>query len=283
MHVVPFADQLEAAAALSGRPLQAVRDAVAEGAPWLPRWLALEEGVAVAGARIVERPDRRTFLSVTGDSAAIPALAGVAGAELGVALHLMAERDDVARVEAARRGGFDVEVEVERFLVRFDDALAMVRRAFVPSGVRLVAVTDVDEEAAFRLDNELRQDVPGTEGWRGDRAWFHAEIHDDEAFDPAAYLVALGAEDEPLGLIRFWRNPDLPRLGLIGVRRSHRGGVLAAALLKEGLLAARGWGSEVFATETSLSNRAVHPRLSRLAASREGISLQLVRPPPPTR
>lgn len=280
MRIVPFSGQREEVAALAGRPEDEVSQALAEGASWIPRWLAVDGDTVVAGARVLERPDERRFLSVMGDWSALPSLAATIGPELGVALHLMADRADVARIEAARRAGFEVEVEVEGFLVRFDAALATVRRAFVPAGVRIVSVLDVSETAAFRLDNELRQDVPGTDGWRGNRSWFHDEITADPAFDPAAYLVSLDPVGRPSGLIRFWRNPDRPRLGLIGVRRAHRGGVLAAALLRAGLEAASGWGSEVFATETSLSNDAVHPRLTRLADSQEGVSVQFVRPAP---
>jgi GNAT superfamily N-acetyltransferase len=102
-------------------------------------------------------------------------------------------------------------------------------------------------------------------------------------FDRAAYLVGVvDGTGEYAGLVRIWRNPSGPRLGLVGVRRPYRSTPLAAALLKQGLAAASRWGHEAFTTETSLSNRAIYPRLTRLGAESLGRSHQLVLSPPGT-
>ena len=39
-------------------------------------------------------------------------------------------------------------------------------------------------EKPFELDNTLRQDVPGINGWQGNRAGFREEMEDSPPFDP---------------------------------------------------------------------------------------------------
>jgi GNAT superfamily N-acetyltransferase len=84
---------------------------------------------------------------------------------------------------------------------------------------------------------------------------------------------------EYVGLIRIWRNPAGPRLGLVGVRRDHRGSPLAPALLERALTAAETWGHPTFETETSSSNRVVYPRMQRVGAESLGRFFQMVRRP----
>jgi hypothetical protein len=82
----------------------------------------------------------------------------------------------VSWVEAFRSAGFELEVTEERFRIRFDRVLAWLRRAWDPSGFSIHPADTVDEDRLFILDNTLRQATPGTDGWRGDRAWFHEDV-----------------------------------------------------------------------------------------------------------
>ncbi len=153
-----------------------------------------------------------------------------------------------------------------------------MRRAWIPSGYAVRSVADVDEERAFALDNRVRSLVPGTDGWIGNRDWFSDELRSEE-LDPNAYLLAVEqATDEFAGLVRIWRNPDGPRLGLIGILPEHRRTPLAAALLKQGLEAASTWGHEAFGTETSLANKGTYPALRRMGLTPVGRFHQLLHP-----
>jgi GNAT superfamily N-acetyltransferase len=137
----------------------------------------------------------------------------------------------------------------------------------------------VDEERLFVLDTTVRQDVPGTDGWRGDREWFREELAEAPPFDPTGYVVAVDDRTGGyVGLCRMWRNREGPRLGLIGVLRRYRATTIASALLRQTLIGAAGWGWETFTTEASVSNRHTHPRLVRIAAERTGRSLQMIHP-----
>ncbi|NND02201.1 MAG: GNAT family N-acetyltransferase, partial [Acidimicrobiia bacterium] len=123
---------------------------------------------------------------------------------------------------------------------------------------------DLDELRLAALDTELRQDVPGTDGWETTIEMWRAEIESPE-YDPNGYLIAVDeVTGAYCGLIRFWRNADQPRLGLLAVTRPHRGSLLATALLRAGLEGASDWGSQTFSTSTSPSNPGTYPALLRL-------------------
>ena len=77
--------------------------------------------------------------------------------------------------------------------------------------------------------------------------------------------------------MRIWRNPTGPRFGLVGVLRRYRNTTIAAALLKQALTAASGWGHETFTAETSPSNPIIYRRMERVGAESLGQFLQMVR------
>jgi GNAT superfamily N-acetyltransferase len=173
--------------------------------------------------------------------------------------------------------GFDVEISVDKFLIRFDVALAALTRARLPSRFRLDQADTVDVERLFALDSAIRRDVPGSDGWVGNRRWFRDELRERPPFDPRAYLVGIDRNSgDYAGLVRIWRNADGPRLGLLGVTRPYRGTPLAAALLARSLSAASQWGHSAFTTETSTSNLAVHRGVRRLEPKPIGSFYQMV-------
>lgn len=223
------------------------------------RWIAKHDGHIVAAAETLLRPDDRLFVSFKGEPTAAPHLARALAERFGRTLHATADEASPL-AEALISGGCVIEMTSEQFMVTFEAALRFVRNSTAPSRYELFAAANCDHDRLFALDNDLRSLVPGTDGWAGNRTWF-----DGELADPAAYRVAADViTDEYVGLARIWRNPDGPRFGLIGVLPAHRHPSPAAALLRTTLTEASKWGFESFTTETSLSNRVVHPRLLRI-------------------
>ena len=81
---------------------------------------------------------------------------------------------------------------------------------------------------------------------------FHEELTDAPPFDPDGYLVAVDKRTgRYVGLVRFWRNPTGPRLGLLGVLPEFRIPSLAAGLLEAGLTGAADQASPKRSTRRS--------------------------------
>jgi RimJ/RimL family protein N-acetyltransferase len=143
-----------------------------------------------------------------------------------------------------------------------------------PRRVDLLTVDRVDEDRLRALDDELRQDVPGSEGWRWEPAGFRAEMGSAD-FDPAVYVVAVD-DDEYVGIARVWMRRPVPRLGFVGVTRPYRRRGLARALLSRvfGVLVLR--GIPEVTTEIDETNTASRGLLEGLGARRTGWSVELV-------
>jgi len=125
--------------------------------------------------------------------------------------------------------GFDVHRREGTYLVPIRSA-----RAEAAQGVVFARADEVDETTLRLLDNELRQDVPGTDGWQWDEDDFREETYEAAEFDPTTYLVALDGETgECVGIVRVWMKQPIPRLGFIGVRPRYRRRGIARALLAE--------------------------------------------------
>lgn len=173
-------------------------------------------------------------------------------------------------------GGFLVarrEAVVELDLDRAMDVLASAR---MPDGIEVRRVDGVDVDELRRLDDELRDDVPGTAGWRSSPEEFAGDTFDDPAFNPGTYPVAVDAASGALiGLVRVWMNPDAPRIGMMGVRRSHRRRGIVSALLREALGAARALGATRAVSEYDVTNVA-SATFARMGAARVGELVELV-------
>lgn len=282
VEIVRFTDEYELAAAVYDMAAAELRARDERQAQPSQRWLAVSDGEAAAAVSTWWRPDDRTFLYFVGpDRAAYSLLTDAVVDALDRPVHTFVDAEDGELVEALRSAGFEVEVVEERFRIRFDRVLTWLRRAWVPSGFSIHPADTVDEDRLFILDNTLRRDTPGTDGWRGDRDWFHDELTESPPFDPSAYLVAVDDRTgEHMGLVRIWRNPTGPRFGLIGVLPDYRSTTIAGALLRQALLAASKWGHETFTAETSPANRLIYRRMSRIGAKSLGRFHQMVRNPP---
>jgi RimJ/RimL family protein N-acetyltransferase len=229
----------------------------------------------------VERPDGRLAARLS-DAWTEPAASSaiVLAERRGAPVLVDLPEERVEERELLERAGF--AVSRREAVVSFDVrvALAALENAEPPPGVDLRSAVDVDEAMLRRLDDELRQDVPGTAGWRSTPEGFRESTFDDPAFDPRTYLVAVDCEfGALLGLVRVWMNEDGPRLGLVGVRRGHRRRGTALALLAHALRAVAEAGAESVTAEHDETNRASRAVALRLGARRVGTTLQLVYEP----
>ena len=271
MRVLPFTDQYDLLARLTGSDPQELRARDASRPQPVRRWLTVDDGGPRAAVTALMRPDDRLFLARHGDDPQALVVAAVATRrEVALPVHLSVDEGETELITCLEEAGFETELVSEYFTVSFEDALRVLQGAWVPTGYSVHPVSDGDPDELFELDNRLRDGTPGTDGWRGNREWFDAELE-----DPAAYYFARHGT-EAVALVRVWKNPSGPRFGFIGVVPEHRGTTLAAALIRTALTEAATWGHETFVTETALTNSVVHPRLSRLAQSRDGRFRQMV-------
>ena len=155
-----------------------------------------------------------------------------------------------------------------------------VPRVPAPSGVEAVRADEVDEETLRLLDDELRQDVPGTDGWRWTADDFHEETFLSPHFDPAVYLVAT-CKGEQVGICRVWLRPRQPRLGFIGVRRSLGRRGIARWLIGEAFAEPHARGVDEVGADVDETNVASRRLLEGLGGRVVGASLELRRPSAP--
>jgi RimJ/RimL family protein N-acetyltransferase len=127
------------------------------------------------------------------------------------------------------------------------------------------------------LDDLLRQDVPGSDGWRWDEKGFHEETYESPDFDPTTYLGAVDGDGEYLGIARIWMKPQQPRLGFIGVRADWRRRGLARALVAAVLTVLHERGLPEVRTEVDETNVSSRTLLARFGGQTIATSLELVR------
>jgi len=152
-----------------------------------------------------------------------------------------------------------------------------VPRLPVPTGFSAVRADDMDEEALRLLDDELRQDVPGTDGWLWTADDFREETFLSPQFDPAVYLVAV-CEGAGVAICRVWIRPEHPRLGFIGVQRSLRQRGIARWLIGEVFTVLHERGEREAWTDVDETNVASRALLEGLGGRPVGASLELRRP-----
>ena len=153
-------------------------------------WRALD-GDLVAGevsARL--RPDNRWFVYFdTWRADACPPLADAVARDLGRDLFVTLEDAEYDALDACAQAGFAVHRRESYYRIPTDPAVTGLAGAVLPAGLDVLSAADADIGRLRLLDDALRQDVPGCEGWRWDAEQFRAETF-SPFFDPATYLVA---------------------------------------------------------------------------------------------
>ena len=247
----------------------------------LLEWRAVIEGQDAGGLKLFVRPDARHFASFDSCQPGVEqASLAAMDEQVGCVLYVNVDENDKPALQLYQRLGFVVHRRESVYAVPTDPGATGLETEEVP-GISLVTANHVDEQRLRVLDDALRQDVPGTDGWRWDEAAFHDETFDPAYFDPATYLVAVEKPGgDYVGLARVWNNPGAPRLGLIAVVPTYRRRGLARALLGHvfAVLHERGIG-EVTA-EVDDTNLASAALLTALGARRSGGIIELRRDAP---
>jgi ribosomal protein S18 acetylase RimI-like enzyme len=232
----------------------------------------------VGTARALVRPDSRCFVffdSCRAD-ASEPLLTAVAES-VGLDIYASADEADNEQLAAYLRLGFEVSRREGLYLIPTSpDATGLVN-ARVPAGLAVISAGNADEDRLRLLDDALRQDVPGADGWRWDVAGFHQETF-SPAFDPATYLVATEhASGEYAGLVRVWNDPEGPQLGLIAVLPRHRRRGLARALIAQAFDVLHERGKTEVTADIDDTNVASISLLTSLGGHRTDGSIELIK------
>lgn len=207
------------------------------------------------------RPDGRRFVRDP-DRASLEALGGDVYCTV-----------DESEIEPLLELGFEAHRREGAFLVPTG-----VRSDPLPEGIEIITLDRADEGSLRLLDDTLRQDVPGTDGWRWDEAAFHEETYESPGADPHAYLVAAdAASGEYVGIVRVWMREPVPCLGFVGVRRDYRRRGLGRALVTAVLAEVRRRGIDEVSTEIDDMNVASRALFDGLGAHWTGTSVELCR------
>jgi ribosomal protein S18 acetylase RimI-like enzyme len=245
----------------------------------LDEWRALDgEANVVGDVRAFIRPDERCFLRFGScRPEALASLVAAVADEFAQDLYVTISEKDEERRRLYETLGFSFNRRENEYLVPTDPDATRLRGVEPPPGFGFMRADEVDEERLRVLDDELRQDVPGTHGWKWDEAGFRAEL-EPPTFDPTTYLIAVEQDaGEYAGIVRVWNNPQRPRLGFIGVRAPHRRRGLAKALLAEAFAVLHERGKAEVSTEVDEANIASVSLIRGLGARRTGGSIELIR------
>lgn len=247
-------------------------------------WRVVYGSRVEATAEAMLRPDRRWFVSVdTWDEHYVDELVDAMVDDLRQDLHTMVEESDTALARRWLSHGFTVERREHEVLIPTDPAVTGLPEGTVPPGIALIPADAVDEDRLRMLDEELREDVPGSDGWVNDPQEFRDYTFAERSYDPATYLVAVDDANEAFaGLVRIWNHPGRrPRLGLIAVTRPYRRQGLARTLLGAAFAALHEQQVAEVSAEVDATNDASEKLLATAGAYRIGTSVQLVRRWPP--
>ncbi|WP_112248617.1 GNAT family N-acetyltransferase [Kribbella monticola] len=233
-------------------------------------WIASRDGAAIGELHPWLAPDRklRLFFGDTEPTAYEALIAKINGP----CLTTVNEADRLAIDALVALGFTSVRREVQL-------EIPVTRTGFeLPAGYRLISAADTGVRELMALDDALRSDVPGAEGWESDEASFREQTYDSPYFDPATYLVAVAPDGSYAGLVRVWNGPrPLPRLGLIGVLRDHRRRGLARALVSAVLNVLADRGAVLVTAEADETNTASLTLLASFGATQVGAELELAR------
>ena len=245
-------------------------------------WAANHGEVAVGKAAALLRPDARCFVifGACHPDAYRPLLQAIAQ-HLRRDLYTELGEADVQVLQRLVGLGFAVNRREHTYAIPTDPAVTGLTNVAVPAGFEILTADRVSEDQLRELDEELKQDVPGADGWKWDRQGFRNETYDAPDYDPATYLVAIEqATGRYAGLVRVWNRPSGPRLGLIGVGRPYRRRGLARLLLAQVFAVLHQRGETDVVAEVDIANASSNRLLIGLGARRTGGTIELIRPWP---
>ncbi|MDQ3579858.1 MAG: GNAT family N-acetyltransferase, partial [Actinomycetota bacterium] len=174
--------------------------------------------------------------------------------------------------------GFEIARREIVFKIPVDSAITGLADASPPDGIVLIPADAVDETQLRELDDRLRADVPGSEGWLNDPAEFREYTFDERHFDPLTYLVAVDDSRQKFaGLVRVWTSARHSRLGLIGVTAPYRRRGLGRALLAAAFAPLHERGVTQVSAEADATNDISIHLLESIGAARTDETLELVR------
>ncbi|MFJ9905211.1 GNAT family N-acetyltransferase [Streptomyces sp. NPDC101152] len=242
------------------------------------QWTAWREGLEIGSLLALVRPDQRCFLIHDGSSDARGPLLDAALATLEADVYAEVDEADADAHGDLSARGFVVHRREHHYLLPTDPGRTGLTRHRPPTASAFLSVQKADADRWRELDDALRQDVPGTAGWRNDPERFAGDTFTDPEFDPATYLLAADeTSGQYIGLIRVWNTSTGPRLGLLGTLAGHRRRRVAVALLAEvfDVLHRRGQGH--VRCEVDAGNAASNALMIGIGAERVGGTVEFVR------
>lgn len=245
-------------------------------------WRAVAANEDVGEANAMLRPDRRWFVSVDtwNASSFLPLISAVAD-DLRQDLHTTVDEDDERELRNWDAAGFTILRRKHHYLVPTALDRTRLAGAALPAGMSLISADAVDEGGLRALDERLREDVPGMDGWIHDPREFREQTFEERRFDPATYLVAVDDVRQTFaGLARVWNHPRLPRLDLVGVTPGYRRRGLAIVLLAAVFAPLSQRGVTEVAADADAATIGSNALLGSIGARRVGGSIELVRRAP---
>jgi hypothetical protein len=119
------------------------------------------------------RPDGRLLVrSAEGWTEEAAARAAALANSRGATALVHIDEQSSAEHAALTAAGFTESRRQAVVALPVERSLAVLGGAPPPAGVQLRSAAEVDEDRLRLLDDELRQDVPGTSGWRSTREEF---------------------------------------------------------------------------------------------------------------
>lgn len=242
-------------------------------------WCAHERQEVVGELTAWVRPDKRWFVRFRScQDAACEPLLRAASENVEHDLYSWVDESDVEGQQRLGGLGFRVNRRENDYRVPTDPAVTGLAQVATADRWRIVTADSADEDRLRVLDDELRQDVPGCDGWEWDREGFRDETYDPTYFDPTTYLVAIDPSiDRYAGLVRIWNNPSGPKLGMVGIARQYRRQGLATILLARAFKTLYERGKIEVVTSGDVDNTASNALLLTLGAHRTGGSVELIR------
>jgi ribosomal protein S18 acetylase RimI-like enzyme len=270
--ITAFAGEFARLAAWTGEAAEQLRADEDYYAADREHWLAWDGQDVVGALHPWRAPDGRQRLYF--DKCRPDAYAPLAAAITGECLAMVDAADGVAIAALAEAGFAEDRRENE-----YEIPVRYVEAAW-PAGITIITADETQLQPLMELDCAIRADIPGSDGWQPDPAWFREETYDSPFFDPQTYRVALDGSDY-VGLARVWK--ALPghrygRLGCVGVRAAHRRRGLARALIACAFAPLAAAGVAAVTAEADIANRASHNLLTSFGAQVTGATVELRRP-----